>query len=282
MFGNRALYHNGWVAGCRHGKLPWQTSGSASFDTDTWELYNIEEDFSQANDLAQKEPKKLKELQDLFLAEAAKYNVLPLDDRFAERADANLKPSYIRGKKRFVYLPGTVRIPEPSSPNTKNIDHTLAAEIEVPKGGAEGVLVCCGGASAGYALFIKDGKLHWEHNWFEESRFRVSSTESIPAGHHVVSAEIKVDKEGTFGTGGKVTLRLGEKVIGSGTFAKQVPFRFTVNETFDVGCDTVSPVSDLYESPFPFTGTIARVLVDVSDAEFSDLVAMAKVAMAMQ
>jgi len=98
------------------------------------------------------------------MAEAAKYNVLPLDERFAERADANLKPSYIRGMKRFVYLPGTVRISEPSSPNTKNIYHTLAAEVEIPEGGAEDVLVCCGGASAGYTFFMKAGKLHWEHN----------------------------------------------------------------------------------------------------------------------
>jgi arylsulfatase len=136
--------------------------------------------------------------------------------------------------KRFVYLPGTVRISEPSSPNTKNIDHTLAAEVEILNGRAEGVLVCCGGASAGYTLFMKDGKLHWEHNWFEEARFKVSSTEPIPAGHRVLSAEVKVDKEGKFGTGGTVTLRMGEKVIGKGRFEKQVPFRFTVNETFDV------------------------------------------------
>jgi arylsulfatase len=282
MFGNRALYHDGWVAGCRHGKLPWQTSGSASFDTDKWELYNIEKDFSQANDLARKQPGKLRELQDLFMAEAAKYNVLPLDDRFAERADANLKPSYIRGKKRFVYLPGTTRIPEPSSPNTKNIDHTIAAEVDIPKEGAEGVLVCCGGMSAGYTLFMKGGKLLWEHNWFEEGRYLVSSTETIPPGHRVLSAEIKVDKEGKFGTGGTVTLRLGEKVIGKGRFERQVPYRFTVNETFDIGCDMVSPVSEMYESPFPFTGTIKRVLVDVSDADFQDLAALAKVAMATQ
>ena len=98
----------------------------------------------------------------------------------------------------------------------------------------------------------------------------------------MLSAEVKVDKEGKFGTGGTVTLRMGEKVIGKGRFEKQVPFRFTVNETFDVGCDTVSPVSDRYESPFAFTGTIKRILVDVSDAEFKDLAAMAKVAMAMQ
>ena len=282
MFGNRALYQDGWVAGCRHGKLPWQTSGSASFDTDTWELYDIEDDFSQAKDLARKNPKKLRELQDMFLAEAAKYNVLPLDDRFAERADANLKPSYIRGKKRFVYLPGTVRLPEPSAPNTKNVNHTLAAEVEIPKGGADGVLVCCGGMSAGYSLFVKDGRLHWEHNWFEVERFRVSSREKLRPGHQVLSAEVEVDKEGKVGTGGTVRLRVGEKVVGEGRFKKQVPYRFTVNETFDVGCDTVSPVSDLYDSPFPFTGTIKRVLVDISDVEFQDLVAMAKVAMAMQ
>jgi hypothetical protein len=267
-----------------HGKLPWQTSGSASFDTDTWELYNIDKDFSQAHDLAKKQSKKLRELQDLFMAEAAKYNVLPLDDRFAERADANLKPSYIRGMKRFVYLPGTVRISEPSSPNTKNIDHTLAAEVGIPNGGAEGVLICCGGMSAGYTLFMKDGKLHWEHNWFEEARFKVSSTERIPAGHRVLSAEVKVDKENQFGVGGKVILRMGEKVIGEGRFEKQVAFRFTVEEGFDIGCDTVTPVSDQYESPFPFTGKIKRVMVYISPKAFQEEAkrALAKVAMATQ
>jgi arylsulfatase A-like enzyme len=284
MFGNRALYHDGWVAGCRHGRLPWLTAASASFDDDTWELYNIDEDFSQAKDLAKANPKKLRELQDLFMAEAAKYNVLPLDDRFAERADVNLRPSNIRGKKNFVYLPGTVRIPEPSSPNTKNIDHVLAAEIEIPEGGAEGVLLCCGGSAGGYTLFVKDGKLHWEHNWFGESRYLVSSSENLRAGHQIVSATIECDEEGKMATGGKVTLRVGEKVIGTGTFAKQIFGRFTVNETFDVGCDTVSPVSSLYESPFNFTGKLKRVMVDVSERSFEELAmeVKAKIAMAIQ
>jgi arylsulfatase A-like enzyme len=284
MFGNRAIYHDGWVAGCRHGKLPWQTSGSASFDSDTWELYNIDEDFSQAIDLAKKQPKKLREMQDIFFAEAAKYDVLPLDDRFAERADVNLRPSYIRGKTRFIYLPGTVRVPEPSSPNTKNIDHTLAAEIDIPHGGGEGVLVCCGGMSSGYTFFMKGGKLHYEHNWFGEERYLVSSSETIPAGKVIVSAEIKVDKENKPGTGGTVTLRVGKKKVGEGRFKKQVPFRFTVNETFDVGCDTISPVSNQYKSPFPFNGKIKRVMVDVSDASFEMLANeyKAKVAMAIQ
>jgi len=286
MFCNRALYHNGWVAGCLHGRAPWITAGSVSLDDDTWELYNIEEDFSQANDLAAREPKKLRELQDLFMAEAAKYNVLPLDDRFAERADPALRPSHLRGKTHFVYPAGAVRIPERSSPYTKNLHHTLAAEVDIPKSGAEGVLVCCGGHTGGFTLFLKDGKLHWEHNYYNETRYRVSSTAPIPAGRHVLSAEVKVDKEGKFETGGSVTLRLDKAPIGEGRFDKQIGGFFTANESFDIGCDTVSPVSDRYETPFAFTGTIHRVLVDTSEATFEDLAAhheqLARYAMATQ
>jgi arylsulfatase len=286
MLGNRALYHDGWVAGCLHGRLPWLTSGGASFEDDKWELYNIEEDFSQANDLVAQEPKKLRDLQDRFMAEAAKYNVLPLDDRFAQRADPALKPSHLRGKTKFVYPPGTIRIGERSSPNTKDVHHTLAAEVEIPEGGAEGVLVCCGGISSGYTLFVKDDKLHWEHNYYNEIHYRVTSTEKIPPGRHVLSAEIKVDQEGKPGTGGTVTLRLGKKNIGQGRFEQQVYGYFTVNETFDVGCDTVSPVSDQYESPFAFTGEIIKVIVDVSEATFEELAEQhevrARLAMATQ
>jgi arylsulfatase A-like enzyme len=273
MLGNRALYHDGWVAGCLHGRLPWETSGGASFDSDRWELYNIEEDFSQANDLVATEPKKLRELQDRFMAEAAKYDVLPLDDRFAQRADPALHPSHIRGLTHFEYPPGAVRIGERSSPNTKNVHHTLAAEVEIPEGGAEGVLVCCGGISGGFTLFMKDGKLHWEHNYYNEVHYRVSSAETIPPGRHVLSAEIRVDKQGKFGGGGSTTLRLGKKDIAEGRFEQQVAGYFTVNEGFDVGCDTCSPVSDMYQSPFNFTGTILRVMVDISEATFGDLAA---------
>ena len=282
MMGNRALYHQGWVAGCRHGKLPWQTSGSASFDDDSWELYNIEADFSEAVDLAADHPDKLHELQELFMAEAKKYNVLPLDDRFSERADARLRPNLLAGKTSFVYLPGTVRVPEPCAPNTKNVDHTIGVEIDVPSNGASGVLVSCGGESGGYSLFLHDGKLVWEHNWFNTERYRVTSDTPIPSGHHVVSAEIRVDDNTVPGTGGEVTLRLGETVIGTGRFDKQVPFRFTVNETFDVGCSLITPVSDLHESPATFTGTITRVLIDIAGEPFTDLATRARVAMALQ
>ncbi len=220
------------------------------------------------------------------MAEAAKYNVLPLDDRFAERADPTLRPSHIRGKTHFAYPPGTIRVGERSSPNTKNVHHTLAAEVEIPEGGAEGVLVCCGGLSGGFSFFLKDGKLHWEHNYYNEVHYRVPSAEPIPPGRHVLSAEVKVDKDGGIGTGGTVTLRLGNKTIGQGRFEKQVAGYFTANESFDVGCDTCSPVSELYESPFGFTGRIFRVMVDVTEASFEDLAAQheahARFAMAIQ
>ncbi len=273
MFGNRAIYHDGWVAGCLHGKVPWVTAGSVGFDSDRWELYNIEADFSQANDLAASEPGRLRELQERFAAEAARFNVLPLDDRFAERADPALKPSHLKGRTRFVYPSGTVRVPERSSPYTKNLHHTLAAEVIIPDGGAEGVLVCCGGLGGGFTLFIKDGRLHWEHNYYNEERYRVSSTEEIRPGRHILSADIAVDQQGVFQTGGRVTLRRGEDKIGEGRFDKQIGGFFTANESFDVGCDTCSPVSDQYETPFSFSGEIVRVVVDVSEATFEQLAA---------
>src|SRR5262252_9125511 len=286
MLGNRALYHDGWVAGCLHGTAPWITAGSVSFDNDTWELYNIDEDFSQANDLAAKEPKKLRDLQDRFMAEAAKFDVLPLDDRFAERADPSLRPNHLRGKTNFVYPGGTVRVPERSSPYTKNVHHTIAAEVVIPEAGAEGVLVCCGGIGGGWTLFVKNGKLHWEHNYYNEERYCVSSTDKLSPGRQVLSAEVKVDKPGKFETGGSVTLRVGKKTVGEGRFDKQIGGYYTANESFDVGCDTCSPVSDRYESPFAFTGTIVRVVVDISEATFEQLAAhheaRAKFAMATQ
>jgi arylsulfatase len=133
------------------------------------------------------------------------------------------------------------------------------------------VLVCCGGTGGGFTLFMQDGRLHWEHNYYNETRYRVSSSEPIPPGRHVLSAEIVVDKQGEFQTGGKVILRLGETHIGEGRFEKQIGAYFTANESFDVGCDTASPVSDLYQSPFAFTGQIVRVMVDISEASFEDL-----------
>lgn len=283
MLGNRAIYHKGWLAGCLHGRLPWEMGQSVPFDTDTWELYNLEEDFSQANDVVDKYPDKLLELQNLFQQEATRFNVLPLDDRFTERADASLRPNHLRGKTRMVYIRGAERIPESSSPNTKNVNHTISAEIEVSSK-SEGVLACCGGESGGWTMYMKDRRLHWEHNWFNNERYRISSDAPIPEGHHIVSARVDVDKEGQPGVGGTVRLFLGEEQIGEGRFEKQIPFRYTVNETFDVGLDTVTPVSDEYESPFEYSDEIKRVMIDVSPMSFQELASdvKARIAMSMQ
>ena len=166
-----------------------------------------------------------------------------------------------------------MRVPERSSPYTKNLHHTIAAEVEIPDGGAEGVLVCCGGLGGGFTVFMKDGRLHWEHNYYNEVRYRVSSTEAIPTGRQMLSVEVTVNEQGKFQTGGSVILRRGKEKIGEGTFEKQIGGFFTANESFDVGCDTCSPVSDQYETPFAFSGTLIRVIVDVSEASFEQLAA---------
>ena len=149
-----------------------------------------------------------------------------------------------------------------------------AVEVDIA-GGEEGVLACCGGHTGGWTLFVKDGRLHWQHNWFREARFKVVADKPLPRGHFIVSAEILVDKENVPGVGGKVVLRAGEQVLGEGRFEKQIPYRYSL-ETFDVGLDSVTPVSDDYESPFPFTGKITRAVLDVSDASFDELAAEAR------
>jgi len=263
MFGNRAIYHDGWIAACRHGRLPWENSGSFDFDKDVWELYDLEHDFSESNDLSKSNPAKLKELQDLFQSEAVKYNVLPLDDRFIERADPSLRPSLIAGRTVFTYLPGAYRIPESSSPNVKNKSHTIAVSIEMPSSGGDGVLVAAGGRVGGYALYIKDRKPVYEYNWFSQNRYKVASPEKLPSGPATVRAEFKYDGGGV-GKGGTVTLFVNDKKVAEGRIEKTILGRFSADETFDTGLDTGSPVSNDYEAPNRFTGTLEKVTIDLA------------------
>jgi hypothetical protein len=269
MLGNRGIYNDGWIAACRHGRLPW-VIGLVSFDfaKDKWELYNLEQDFSEANDLSAKYPDKLKELQDLFWIEAAKYNVLPLDDRTAERGDPRLRPSLIAGRTKFTYFPGAVRIPESSSANVKNASHTITAYIEMPEKGGDGVLVAAGGLSGGYTLYIKEGKPIYEYNWFTQARYKVTSPEQLPPGPATIRLEFKYD-DGGVGKGGLATLYVNDKKVGEARIEKTIPGRYSLDETFDVGMDTGSPVSADYESPFPFAGTLKKVDIDVAPANLS-------------
>jgi arylsulfatase len=267
MFGNRALYKDGWIATARHGRLPWVTVGSTGdFDQDKWELYNLAEDFSEANDVSPKYPDKLKELQDDFWIEAKKYDVLPLDDRFSERGDPRLRPSLIAGRTEFTYYAGATRIPEPSAADTKNVSHSITATIEVPQGSADGVLVAEGGAAGGYTLYIKDGKPVYEYNYFAHERYKVASSESLSPGPAVIRVDFKYD--GGIGKGGTLALFINDKKVGEGRIEKTCPGRFGA-ESFDVGMDNGSPVSEAYQPPFAYEGIIKKVTINIQPSTLS-------------
>ncbi len=259
MFGNRALYKDGWIAVCRHGRLPWLSAGSYDFDKDTWELYDVSKDFSEYNNVAAQNPDKLKELQADFMTEAKKYNVFPLDDRFIERSDPNLRPSLIAGRTHFVYYSGAAHIPESSAANTANTSLTITATIDVPKtGGSDGVIVAKGGVAGGYTLFIKQGKPRFEYNWYTQERYKIASSASVTPSKNVVKIDFKYDGGG-IAKGGLVALYLNGKKVGEGRVEKTEPAgRFSADETFDTGFDSASPVSADYKSPFPFPGTSTR------------------------
>jgi len=255
--GHRAIYHDGWVAGSFHG-VPWQLSGSVGFENDVWELYNIEEDFSQANDLAEQYPDKLEELKAIFNEEANKYDVFPLDDRFVERAFNKARPSITKGKRHFNYLSGTKRVPEGSAPQVYALDHTISAKLNFKKGD-EGVIVANGGSAAGYTLFVKNNKLCYTYNFFHENYYKVVSNINLPAGEIDVKMVYKQSGEKHHGAGGVSTLFINGKQVGTTKIEKVVPFRYSATETMDIGMDLGSTVSSEYRTPFEYTNTIEYV-----------------------
>ncbi|MFZ2087279.1 MAG: arylsulfatase [Desulfobaccales bacterium] len=263
MFGNRGIYKDGWMATTRHGRLPWETAGEpgGNFDSDTWELYNIDKDFSQADNLAAKYPEKLKELQDAFLVEAKKYNVLPLDDRMAERFDLTLRPNPLAGLKKVTYGPGVTGLNEAAVLNTHAVPFSITAEVEVGQAGADGVLAAIGGVTSGWSLYVKDGKPTFYYNFFEVEHARVQSAETLSPGKATVRVEVTPVEPGP-GKPAEVKLLVNDKEVGQGRVTKTVPFVYSV-EPFDIGMDTVSAVSSDYKSPFPFQGRIHGVTIEV-------------------
>ncbi|MGE0369617.1 MAG: arylsulfatase [Candidatus Dadabacteria bacterium] len=265
LVGNRAIYKDGWIANTTPLRLPWVTIGEEPNPDDfKWELYNVTEDFSQANDLAAENPEKLKELQEAFDVEAKKYNVYPLDSSFASRADPAIRPSLSRGRTKFTYYPGAVRIPEGSAPDFKNKSWAVAAEVGVPDGGASGVLATMGGRFGGWALLVKDGKPEFVYALSNqpEHKFRIASDKALPAGNHVV--RFKFDYEGGgLGKGAAGTLFVDGKEVAKGKIPRTVGVRFSLDETFDIGEDTGTPVVEDYvdEMPFEYTGELKKVVV---------------------
>lgn len=260
MFGHRALYHDGWIASCRHGRVPWVNIGSASFDDDHWELYNITEDFSQGVNLAARHPDKLRELQDMFMEQAALHNVLPLDDRFIERGDPRLRPSYFYGRDTVTFYPGMTRLPEGSGPKTTNVDHVVTAKVTIPEGGTEGILICVGGDNGGWSFHVQDGRLTYHYNWFDIERTEIVSDAVLAPGGHLLQYSMENASDVP---GGPAVVRLfvDDAQVAEGTIAHQNRARFG-GGCMDVGRHSLSPVSDRYPSEsrgFPFTGGIEHV-----------------------
>jgi arylsulfatase A-like enzyme len=271
MFCNRGIYHQGWTAVTRH-SIPWlMGSLLPPFDEDVWELYEPG-DWSQARDLAAEMPEKLAELQQLWLDEAHRHNVLPLDDRRVERFNADLvgRPQLVKGNSQLLFG-GMGRLTESSVLNIKNKSHAVTAEIVVPETGAEGVIIAQGGAFAGWSLYAQSGRPKYCYNLLGLQRFKVEGDAAIPPGEHQVRMEFAYDGGG-LAKGGAVTLYLDGAEVGEGRVEATVPMIFSGDETADVGRDTASPVSDDYAGEESvFNGTVNWVQIDLGDdAEDAD------------
>jgi arylsulfatase A-like enzyme len=264
MFVNRGIYHRGWTAVTRH-SIPWVLAETPPIDADVWELY-APDDWTQSHDLAEEQPEKLAELQRLFLIEAARYNVLPLDDRRAERFNADLagRPQLIRGKSQLLYE-GMGRLSENSVLVIKNKSHAVTAQIEVPKGGGEGVIVAQGGAYAGWSLYLHEGRPAYCYNFFGLQRFKIYGEQPIPAGEHQIRMEFAYDGGG-LAKGGDVTLYFDGDKVGEGRVEHTVPMLFSGDETTDLGRDSATPVSDDHGTDNSFTGRVLWVQIDIDDA----------------
>ncbi len=265
MFGNRAIYHEGWVAATKH-RTPWKSAPDGPLDQDKWELYHVAEDFSQANDLGASKPDKLKEMQKLFMEEAIKYSVLPLDDRSYERFNAAIagRPDLMGARKSLTLYEGMTGMMENAFINVKNRSHTITAEVEIPRGGGEGVIVCQGGRFAGWSLYMKAGKVSYVHNWVGKERYTITAPQPLPPGKATIRYEFAYEGGERNGAGGIGTISVNGEKVAEGLIEKTTPFVFSADETADVGMDDATPVTEAYkERDNEFTGKIIKVTVEL-------------------
>jgi arylsulfatase A-like enzyme len=286
MFCNRGIYHKGWTAVTRH-STPWDVSKPPpAYDEDVWELYDTNKDWTQARNIAKDNPKKLHELQRLWLIEAAKYSVLPLDDRRVERFNPDLagRPQLIKGKTQILFG-GMGRLTENAVVNIKNKSYSVTAEVVVPKSGANGVIIAQGGAFNGWSLYAKDGKLKYCYNLLGIKLFYAESNTLIPAGQHKVRMEFKYDGGG-LAKGGNALLYVDGKKVGEGRVETTVPMIFSGDETLDVGRGTGSPVSPDYDPrDNEFSGEVNWVQIDLEEDDHDHMISPEerfKLAMARQ
>jgi arylsulfatase len=287
MFGNRGIYHKGWSAVTKH-RTPWVMVGGVvpAFDDDVWEVYDGSADYSQARNLAAEQPEVLAKLQRLWLIEATKYNVLPMDDRTAERVNPEMagRPTLIRGNSQL-FFPGMGRLSENSVVSIKNRSFSVTAEVDVPEAGADGVIIAQGGRFGGWAVYLKNGCARFVYNTLGIQESRTEAGEPVPAGTHQVRMEFTYDGGG-LAKGGDVTLYYDGKPVGHGRVEHTQPMVFSADETTDIGYEsgtTVTPDYDTHGSRF--TGKLNWVQLDVGTDDhdhFIDPEERLRVAMARQ
>lgn len=268
MFGNRAIYNDGWFARTIH-RAPWQTSNLPPLDTDVWDLYHIEEDFSLTNNLASKYPERLENMKSLFMAEAQKYHVLPIDDRTIERTNAELagRPELLGGRKSLLLYEGMEGMMENTFMNIKNKSFSVTADIDVPKGGAKGVILAQGGRFGGWSVYLNEGKPAFIYNFLGLENYVIESSSQLPEGKATLKFDFIYDGGGN-GKGGDVTVYVDGKSVANGRVEKTQPNIFSADETADVGLDNQTPVAvteNIGYGPVEtkFTGKINEVLLEV-------------------
>lgn len=260
IIGNRAIYHDGWFAGTIH-KAPWEPAPRRPLNEDVWELYNVNEDFSQAHNLAEKNPEKLEEMKKLFLEEAVKYNVLPIDDRSIERMDPAIagRPDLMNGRKELVLYEGSKGIPENAFINVKNTSMSITADVEVPAN-ANGVILCQGGDFGGWSFHLVNGKPSYTYNWVAIEITTITSSKPLSPGRHTLKFNFAYD--GGRGAGGTGTIFIDGEKVAEGKIANTNSNTFGVDETADVGTDENTPVLLSYKGKQKFTGKIHKVVVN--------------------
>jgi arylsulfatase len=271
IFGNRAIYNDGWLAGTVH-RAAWEFKPRATLENDKWELYDTREDFSLANDLAAANPGKLKELQDLFLKEAVKYSVLPLDDRLTERFVAAMvgRPDLMAGRTSLTVHEGMAGMSENVFINLKNRSHTITAEVEIPKKGANGVILAQAGRFGGWSLYLLGGKPMYTYNFLGLHRYTIAAKQAVPAGKQTIRFDFAYDGGG-LGKGGTGSLFVNGKSVATGRIERTQCCVFSADEGADVGSDEGTPVTEAYKVPFKFTGKITQVTIEAKEMKSSAL-----------
>jgi arylsulfatase A-like enzyme len=278
MVGNRAIYHDGWIASTTPPAAPWLLATGKLTDVNdyNWELYHLTEDYSQNNDLAQKNPDKLKEMQALFLTEAAKYQVLPLDNTGFSRL-LTPRPSAVAGKTVFTYTGPNENIPVGNAPSILDRDYTITADITVPQGGAEGMIVTLGGRFGGYGLYLLKGKPVFDYNLLDLKHYRWEGgplgrgllADALKPGKHTIVFDFKYDGPGP-GKGGEGVFKVDGNEIARKKMDHTIPLLMSIDETFDVGSDTRTAVNDDYKLPFRFIGTIDKLTFNLGPEQLTD------------